>query len=136
MALGNVHSFGSDDYVHAFCDPSDAVGDCVGVSGPLVSGLVQVAKVNPKDQNGIAAIGLILSKISPTVCLVVKRGRVRGVFSALTPGRRYFVGPTSQISQVPPNPNAGGIYHTQVIGYAEAVDLFFVEPGQRAIRKG
>lgn len=75
----------------ANCLAGDLVEGLVYVTGPAISGRIQVATADPNDLSKMPAIGMILSKTSPTECKVRMLGLT--VVGGLTPNERYFVGP-------------------------------------------
>lgn len=104
----------------ADCQPSDTVGMFVYVTGPEVAGIAQVTKVDITTTGKYPAVGVIVSKSSPTRCLV----RVTGEYVtsiALTPGKPYFVSLTGSLTAVPPVPGAGRAA-VQVVGTAIGIN--------------
>lgn len=85
----------------ANCLSTDAVGTLVYITGPEISGLIQVTQVNPISLSKMPAFGVIVSKSSSTICLVQRFG-VTTVFTGLTAGKVYYVGSNGSPSLTPP----------------------------------
>ena len=78
----------------ATCGPSDALGKCVVVSSARNGNLWRVAGVTSGGLTAeTPAVGVIVKKLSPTVCFVQFHGTTPfTVYSSLLPGRVYVVG--------------------------------------------
>jgi hypothetical protein len=115
MATINFNNL--DEVKNANCQSSDAAGDLVYVTGSKVSGRVQIAKVDIDDPAKMPAYGIIVSKSSPTDCLV----QVVGDYSVagLTPNALYFVGTDGRILEGPPPRPTSGYRRIQNIGQAD-----------------
>lgn len=100
----------------ANCPASIAVDDLVYITGPSVSGLFQVDKVDPTNRAKMPAIGIVTDKITPIKCVVVTIGEVVPGFS-LVAGQRYFVGSDGKPSDSMPTP-VGTEMAKQIVGYA------------------
>lgn len=87
----------------ADCSVAEAVGDCVYVSADAVLGIVQVRKVDATDPLKMPALGVIVDKPTATACTVIYLGALPvGALPAFLPGKRYFVGLSSQPVATPP----------------------------------
>ena len=82
------------------CLSSDAPGDCVYVSGPAVSGTMQVAKADITTIAKMPAIGVLLSKDTATTGVAI----LEGFYDvALPPGAtRVWVGASGALVATPP----------------------------------
>jgi hypothetical protein len=101
----------------ATCPASATIGEFVYVTGPAVSGVLQVATVDITDLATLPAFGIITDKATSTSCTV----RVSGEFistDTLTPGIRYFIGVDGKPSDTMPNPIVGGKAGVQAAAYA------------------
>jgi hypothetical protein len=107
----------------AACSETDAVGDLVHVSGPVQDGQISVTKVDITEYAKMPSIGVIVSKLSPTRCVVQMEGEIKGVYSNLSPGRIYFVGLSGQPVAAPPTPAPGGKAYLQPVGVALGEDV-------------
>lgn len=106
---------------YATCDASDALGNCVAIApGPYA--------VTSIDGNTPAiCAGIIIEKLSPTVCTVQRFGLVRKTFSSLTPGATYIVGPDKQPALF--DLFGGDVAYMQPIGHAATSSTFYLQPG-------
>ena len=92
----------ADNFFTATCGAGVAVGDFVWVSaaGPTVV-VVDIDAVSAQ-----LALGVIVSKPTPTSCVVQRAGELKT--SGLTPGAWYFISPSGQaVTPRPPNPVSG-----------------------------
>ena len=111
----------------ATCEATDAVDMYVRVTGPAVSGVRQVSRVDITDRTKMPAIGVIIEKMTLTRCRVRTYGEVPAPIVAI-PGKRYFVGLDSQLTDSPPRPGPGGKIATQIIGVALDRTTILVSP--------
>ena len=112
----------------ATCQTTDAVQDCVVISGPKVGGLRPVTKVDPTDVASEQAVGIITKKYDSTTCEVQLFGPMIGVYSSLTPGKRYWVDGNARLTETRPSPSVGGTFNLQLMGVALASDELMVNP--------
>jgi len=100
----------------ANCLATDDVGDVVHISGDSVVGRFQVTRVDVLDYSKMPGIGVIVSKASPTECMILRYGILN--VSGLIPGKTYFVGVNSRPTNIPPVAPLGGKVFIQVVGVA------------------
>jgi len=114
----------------ATCLASDVIGDCVYITASKIGNAFQVAGVDITDSSKMPAIALVLKKDAPTNAIIHFHGPLRGVFTGLTPGKRYVVGTDSRpATQGDANyPVAGGTTLFQQIGIATSADELLVLP--------
>lgn len=110
MALGR--------YFQADCQTSDTIGMFVYVTGAAVLGIPQVTKVDIQTYGMYPAVGIIVEKSTTTRCLVQVFGELEVSPALLVPGRQYFVGLDSVITNIPPAPSPGTMAAIQAIGTA------------------
>lgn len=117
--------------VEANCLSTDAVDDCVHVTGPSVAGKYQVARADPDDPARMPAVGLIVSKSSSTECVVM----LAGVFvkTGLSPGKLYFVSATGTLTDVRPSPSGGPVL-VQAMGKALDTTKLVLLPSNHVTR--
>lgn len=118
------------DIIDANCLPTDSVKDVVYIAGDMGGGRYTVSKVNIAAASSIHAIGMgvIIEKgVDPTLCKVQISGIIKAVYTGLTPGKRLFVGASSQLVETPPLPSTGTSL-IQKLGYALASDAVLVSP--------
>lgn len=112
----------------ANCLSSDAVGDCVRITGPKVGTLYQVTKVAIATVGNPPAVGIITKKHSATLCVVQFHGPMKGVYSSLTPNQPYFAGTDSRLAKVGDLTYPSGLAYFQQIAVALHTDEVFVNP--------
>jgi len=115
----------------ADCSAGESVGDCVYVSADAVAGVVQVRKAIVSDTTKMPAVGVIAEKPTATTCVVIYLGTLPvGALPAFLPGRRYFVGASSQPTATPPTAPA----LLQVVGVALDSGRLLFNPSPVMIR--
>ena len=99
----------------------------MAVRGDRVNGKWRVHRADPHDMARMPAIGILISKSTPTVGVVQMFGPCTA-FSGLVPGDPYLVGAVGvdKISQVVPNIGGNGYTWGQQIGHAVASDLLLL----------
>jgi hypothetical protein len=110
----------------AWCYATDVVGDVVHIMGNKVGSYFQVTKVNIEDESTMPAIGVIVQKLSPSVCVVQHRDLVSGVYTGLTPGSTLWVGSDSRLSSTPPPSPTSGYRIRQPMARVVAADEFLM----------
>ena len=121
--------------VAANCLVADAVSNCVKVTGAAVAGLYQVATSDVTDPSPTPAIGIIISKSSPTECVVQLSGRMQGVYSGLVAGRTYFINTAGTLDLAPPIPSIAGVAYVQAMATAISDDEVMLRPA-RPVKTG
>lgn len=91
--MAHVTIAGEARLARVICLAGDAPGDCLYVTGPEVGGALQVAKADLSTIAKMPAIGVLLSKATPTSGVAVLSGFFTPGF-ALTPNARMWIGPT------------------------------------------
>ena len=146
MRLQTSQGTRNDALLRCVCDPTNTVGDCVYVEGLPASGLPKVSLCSITDSLKMPSIGVLSSKISPTVCLVRAGGPV-DYPDPLTPGDKYWVSSSGRLTSVPPTPFTPSWY-LQMMGVALTSTTFLTQlslpvrrvsisiPAQKAIRVG
>lgn len=117
--------------LEATCLPTDAVGNCVYITGPAIGDIYQVATANPLvGAVMMPAMGIIISKTSPsaTSCRVRVHGEMVGVVTGLTPRKVLFVDSSGALSHSIVNPAVGQIAYIQSMGIALSTDRVLVVP--------
>jgi len=120
----------------ANCLATDDVGDCVRITGTKVGNRFQVTKVDPANSGEDQAVGIIVRKDDPTNCIVQFHGPMRGVYTGLTPGKRYWVGSDSRLTLTIGTPAVGGIFYLQFMGVATDDQEVLVDPHVPTKRRG
>lgn len=116
----------------ATCAPGDSLGQAVRVTLPRSGNLWRVGGVTSSTLTvATPAVGVIIKKLSPTVCFVQFHGTAPfTVYSGLQPGRVYVVG-TDGKPAAPGDgnyPPIGGTDAFQQIGVATSDDELFIQP--------
>jgi hypothetical protein len=122
----------------ADCLSTDAIGDPVIVTGPSVLTFPQVTRINIAT-TGLTkpAIGLIVTKATPTRCTVLTSGEFQFPTNTLIPGQPYWAAAAGGLTAVLPNPTPGTRLACQVIGTAIDSNRLLVHPERRpTIRVG
>lgn len=126
MALNASFGFSGKDVRPAGCSVEEDVGDFVYVSGPPVLGRDQVRRANPDSSLAMPAVGVVIFKVSSEECLVQWMGETPDVFSGLTAGKPYWLGPNAKAASLPTRSTTGRL--AKVIGVATAPTRFYVRP--------
>jgi hypothetical protein len=113
--VGGGPSPGTDPAVfNATCDAGVAVGTFVRLTGNAGP---EVEAADAYLQAKIPSVGIVVSKTSPTVCVVRNLGAV-ALFVGLTPGKVYWLGADGAIQATPPPAAPGTMRYAQIVGYA------------------
>lgn len=105
----------------ATCSALDHIGHFVYLYAPTV-----VRTVDITDLRKTQTVGVIVTKSSPTDCVVQRRGEVVGLFAGLSPGARVMIDETG-------SPTIGftrpvtGMKWLQWVGVATALDSLVLE---------
>ena len=118
----------------AECTAAEAVGDFVCIVDDPPNGLDVVGKADPADVDKMPAVGVVVSKSTPTRCTVQWIGETPDIFTGLLSGKEYFVGADSRIAATPPVPTTVPLF-TQFMGVATAPTRFYLRPNDRLIRR-
>ena len=101
----------------ASCPATVAVDDFVYVTGPSVGGKIQIDTVDITSTATMPAIGIVIDKITPLLCVVRVSGEVVPA-AVLTPGKRYFIDSGGKPTETVPSPPTGGKAGVQAAAYA------------------
>lgn len=105
------------------CLSSDAVGNCVSISGNAVGNTYQVCTADPSTSVKMPAVGVLISKTSPTSGTVQIFGELRDIYTGLSHGQLLYVGADSRLTHTRPS---SGI--VQCIGEAFDSSIAFIWP--------
>lgn len=117
--------------VEAECLVSDAVGDAVYIRAPRTNGRYKVAKCDPTDPAKMPTWGIITQKAAGgTDCVVQYGGPSQGIYTGLTPGRRYFVGLDGRpaLPEDFSGPSPGQKHKIQTLGISLDVGVLLLKP--------
>jgi hypothetical protein len=113
--------------VDANCLATDNVNDAVYERIPFTT-KYQVSRADPHDFTKMPAIGILISKSSPTDCRVQFAGEL-AAYAGLTTGRTLFVGNAGIPTHAEPTPAAPDFRsYIQAIAVAIAADKVLVRP--------
>jgi hypothetical protein len=122
------------DVRRAECTAAESVGDFVCIVDDPPNGVDLVGKADPADFTKMPAVGVIISKSSPTDCLVQWLGETPNIFAGLSSGEVYFVGADSKIADEPPTPTTVPLF-TQFMGVATAPTRLYLRPNDHMVRR-
>ena len=120
----------------ANCLATDAVQDCVRITGPKGSNRYQVTLVDPTNPTEDQAVGVIVKKYDSTTCVVQFHGPMRSVYTGLAAGKRYWIGADGRLTLTAGTPGAGGIFYLQMMGVATSDDEILLDPHMPVRRRG
>ena len=122
----------------ANCPAYLTLGDLVYITGPSISGVYQVDKVDITDITKMPAMGVIIDKMSAQLCSVMTLGQLDG--RALTPNAKYYVGVNGKITNVVPSATAKSLgmppVIVQSIGVALDINKLLFQPSFDLIKSG
>ena len=108
------------------CLSTDAVGKPMCIRGDRVNGKWRVEQANPTLDGKMPAIGILISKSTPTVGVIQLFGPVVDIFTGLDFTKpSYMVGETG-IQDTAPAPGGGGYAWVQHIGKPVASDVLLL----------
>ena len=110
LSIPRAHRLFPRRVVSADCIASDLVGNCVHVTGDMSSGRYQVSTCDPTNFVKMPAIGVVLSKDTPTLCTVYLTGELEDLYTGLTVRKVVFVGLDGRLSEAPPDAGGGPVF--------------------------
>lgn len=129
--------FGSLDYLPQFqevaCLSTDTVGNPVCIRDVRVNGKWRVETADPSTRDKMPALGILISKSTPTVGVVQLFG-VCDLFTDMTPGEPILVGLGGDLAEEVPTLAPGEYFWAQQIGNAVSDDLLLL-PGSRMMTR-
>lgn len=131
--VSRIRTVASGGYREVDCLSSDAVGNCVYVSGDKVGDRWQVATADPTDDAKMPAIGVLVSKQTSTTGMIQLFGPC-DLFTDMTPGQMVLVGQNGDLLDEVPSIPAGNTFWAQQIGVAAASDVLLLSGSQRMLR--
>lgn len=115
----------SNSYKEVACLVDDAVGNCVCIRDERVNGKWRVETANPTDDTKMPAVGILISKSTPTVGVMQLIG-VCDLFTEMTPNQPLLVGQNGELAETIPSLSTGEYFWAQQIGVAVATDLLML----------
>ena len=103
-------------WLRAACQPSDVIGNCVYIAGPVSGGLYTVATADPTNASKMPVVGVIMTKSSSTICRVQWLGEIDAIYTGMTIRKPLFVGLTRRLEEAPPTPPISGYAFAQSMG--------------------
>ena len=111
----------------AECSAAEAVGDLVCIYDDPPNGYDIVRKADPSDFNLMPAVGVVISKTSPTRCFVQWSGETPALFTGLSSGEIYFLGANAKLAELPPVPGPSSMF-VQTVAVATSPTKVYVKP--------
>jgi hypothetical protein len=116
-------------YKEVACLSTDTVGDWVCKRGEVVNGKLRVQRTDPQDIGKMPAIGVLVSKVTPTVGVIQIYGLCE-IFTGLDIGRTvYFLGVDGRLSSIQPVIGPGGYSLVQFLGTPVASNVLQINNG-------
>jgi len=117
------------------CLSSDSVGDLVCIRDFPTNGKWRVQKADPFDKSKMPAVGVLISKSTPTVGKIQVIGPLVDVYTGLDYTKPCFVG-ASGVTQTPPSPALpGDIVCVQNVAFVTAENGVFLTGNTLMIKK-
>lgn len=116
LSIPRAHRLFQGKDVFADCTVPDLAGNCVYVTGDMASDRYRVATCDPTDFAKMPAMGVILRKDTPILCVVHIFGELEDLYTGLTVRKAVFVGLDGRLSEALPDPPGGGSVFVQHMG--------------------
>lgn len=116
------------------CLFSDSIGDWLCVRGDRINGKWRVEKADPENIDKMPAIGVLISKSTPTVGVMQMIGPCN-IFTGLDYSKPTAWLGSSGIQYTLPIPGAGNYIIAQKIGKAVASDIFWISGSLEHFRR-
>jgi hypothetical protein len=119
------------------CLSGDAVGQLMCIRGDRINGKWRVQRADPQDVLKMPAIGILVSKSTPTVGVMQWIGPVEGVYTGLDVTKpAWWVGNGGTPSESHPLVGGVGNYaFAQQIGIPVAADVFLLNVSLNMFKK-
>ena len=108
------------------CLATDTVGKWMAIRGDRVNGKWRVERADPRDETKMPAVGVLVSKSTPTVGVMHMFGPLRDFYLGLNFGKSYFIGDNGVLSETLPTVLPGGYALVQKVGESMSSDLLWV----------
>lgn len=118
----------------AECTADESVGDFVCIADDPPNGHDLVVKADPADYNKMPAVGVVISKSSPTMCRVQWFGETPNIFTGLSSGEVYFLGTNARASDLPPIPTTIPLFQ-QSIAVATAPTRLYIDTNNNLTKR-
>jgi len=129
MRQRNTVASTAGSIVRGSCTAAESVGDPVYLTGDPSGYVYPVEKAEAWDEDKMPAFGIVIRKLSDTVCLVQTDGILpHGILSGLQRGHGYMVGGTGGLEAAPPVVGPNGYSWIQFMGRSLGDDRFQVRP--------
>ena len=119
---------GSETRVSVSCLAGDQVGRLMSIRGEKVDDKWIVQTANPYDGSKMPAVGILISKSTPTTGIMIRIGDIVNQYTGLDVTKPAFVGANGEVVQVSPTPS-GGIVKIQKIGFPIDSDVLHLSGG-------
>lgn len=111
--------------VNVACLSTDVIGAPLVIRDEPINGKYRVRTADPSDISRMPAIGILVSKTTPTVGTMRVSG-ICDVFSGLTPGADYMVGLEGNLVEEVPGASVSGVLWAQHIGVAMSSNVLLL----------
>jgi hypothetical protein len=108
------------------CLATDVVGDSMCMRGNMTGDKWRVEHADPFDQTKTPAVGVLISKSTPTVGVMQRLGQVTGIYTGLDVTKPTFVGTDGKIVQTLPSATPGNLVRIQKFGFPIAPDVLWL----------
>ena len=118
------------------CLSGDAVGQLMCIREQPVNGKWRVQRADPQDELKMPAIGVLVSKSTPTVGVMQWIGPIEGVYTGLDIDKKaWWVGNGGTPSSSHPIVGVAGYAFAQQIGVPVASDVFLLNVSLNMFKK-
>ncbi len=121
------------------CLTTDSVGDLMCIRDVMTAtNRWRVQAADCTDITKMPAVGVLISKTTPTTGIMQLFGDVTGLFSGLDVTKKYFVGPAGTLVTPAPFPGVGSKVHVQRFGFSVSSTVLWLtgENGSLYTRRG
>ncbi|PNX51468.1 MAG: hypothetical protein BV456_03130 [Thermoplasmata archaeon M8B2D] len=116
------------------CLSSDSIGDWMCIRGDRVNGKWRVQKADPRDIDKMPAVGVLISKATPTVGVIQLMGPCE-LFTSLDYTKPIAWLGDYGLQYTPPIANHGGYVMAQKIGKPMANNIFWINGTLEMIKR-
>lgn len=128
MKVVRFGDIGSESRVVVECLAGDNVGRFMAVRDEMSGSKWLVHTADPYDDAKMPAVGILISKSSPTEGVMVRLGEIENQYTGLDVSKPAFVGENGDVVQASPTV-VGGIVHIQRAGFPLGSDVLYLSGG-------
>lgn len=109
------------------CLMGDTVGKLVSIRDvKTLTGRWRIQTADCTDPTKMPAVGVLISKSTPTTGIMQLLGEVESIFAGLDVTKPYFVGPAGALVNPAPVPAPGNRVYVQKFGFPVAADVLYL----------